>query len=220
MSEVAQAVAGTLVDMFGMPEQDEPPVASEAGAPIEVPEPQIEKDIELPDDIAELLEGPDDDEDVEPVDLDEYQDPDELAREVAKLRKKNKWLEEQNLAKGRKEWTKEAIANFEYINKKNVVQIEGVSRRSFIRAASALNEMVKEQVEPILAERMKKLTAVQTAEQAAAREAAASAWGKPVTGGAPAPAAATTTADERLLRARANRDLTGSIRALIDSGAI
>lgn len=218
MADVASAVAGTVADFFPAAveaAQHEELNSEEVGAPETVPEPKVEKH-ELPDDIAELLEGPDDDDEDEPVNLEEYQDADELARELAKLKKKNKWLEEQNLARGLKDWRKEAIDHFDYINRKNVGQIKGNSRRSFIRAAAALNEQIHDAVQPVLADQVKK--AMTEAQQAKAqkREADAAAWGKPVTGGAPAPAMPETTAQDRLDQARARRDLRGAIAATIE----
>lgn len=219
MADVATAVAGTLVDMFGMP-NDEPDAQPEAGAPApEAPEPEAPDDDDLPDDIAALLDEPDlDDPDPDlEVNLEEYQDTEELARELTKTRKRNKYLEEQTLIKARKEWRREGKKYFPYAE---LDTIEATSRRGFLKQAQTQHEQIKGRVESVLTEERKKLTAAQTAEQVAAREAAATSWGKPVTGGAPAMPPAQTTADDRLQAARRNRDLQGSIRALIDSGAV
>lgn len=182
-------------------------------------DPTVEPDdIEIPDlpeDLVELLDGPDLDDETEPVELDEYQDSDELARELARTRKRNQWLEQRATAVDRKNWVKEAK---QYFPRSNPDRIQATSKRSFLRAARDEHDAVTAQIQPELdrVAALEKAAKEKLAEADRAVEAAK--WGRPVTGaGGPPPS---TTADERLATARRRGSLRESVRALIDSNAV
>ena len=226
MSDVASAVAGTVADLFGGSASDVAPEVvnspEPAGAPEIAQEPVIELpdlSTELPDDIQELLDAPDFDEDPAPTftsSEDEFVDPEELARENAKLRKKLEWEQTQKLNIARKNWAAEATKYFPYARPD---QINATSRRAFLRAAKEQHDAVAVHVLPALEAARKAEAEARAVAEAKVRAEAAEAWGKPTVGGSVAPSEAAQKSDD-LQRARNSRDLAKVARALIDGNVI
>lgn len=231
MSEIADAVAGTVADLFGTPDEaPAEPVNStgDAAAPQDAHEaalavePLATLGDPLPDDVAELLDAPDfDDIDTTPnLEYDpasgEYVDPDELARQLAITKKQLQWEQEQRLKASARSWSQEAKKYFPYSRPES---IKASSRRAFLRAAKDQHDTVAVHVAPLVAkleeERTKVREEVRVEAQAEAREA----WGQPLTGAAPAPSAAAQKADD-LNRMRARRDLKGVARLMMENGEL
>lgn len=188
--------------------------------------PVIDYDPELPDSIRELLEDePDDDDD----DAGRYaapaseQDDDEsfgyedeltkLKRENARLAKKAAWADEQAKSAKLDKWKAEAAKFFPLSNPDTIT---ADSRRSFIRAAEAQHNAVKNN--PTIKRYADQVIAQAQAEadqiRAAARQQAEQAWGKVVSG--PGLVPAQQGSDEDALRnARRKGDLAGAIGHLI-----
>lgn len=231
MSDVSSAVAGTVADLFGEAAvAEETPNSPDAVA--EVPQetaPAVElPDLndDLPDELAAFLEEPDFEE-VETTSLvserfreqladgDEFVDPDELARENAKLKKRLEWAEQQKAKAEQAKWQAEARKHFPYAN---VDSINATSRRAFLKQARAMHESNKALIAPQIEALRAKEAALRAEVEAKVKAELAEAWGKPNLGGGPsgAPVEAAAAADE-LQRARNSRNLAGIAKALMNS---
>lgn len=215
------AVAGTMVDLGLIPDGAEPETVpnSEDAAALEAHETAPIYEVELPDDLERLLDEPafDDPDDDEPETIARYEDeePDELARRLAKTERALTYERDQRLKVSRKNWEAEGT---KYFPLADVSSIKADSRRAFLREARAQHQRTYTLLKPRLdeIEHIK-----QTArEDALAEERArvAGAYGRPMVGAggsAPAP-----TDQERLAASRQKRDLRAGVRALIESGSV
>lgn len=227
MSDVAEAVAGTVADLFGAPVEAEPEAPNSPDAAAEAPQdaapavdlPDLTDD--LPDELAEFLEAPDFDDEPEAVtarDEDEFVDPEELARENAKLKKRLEWAEAQKAKAEQTRWRAEAEKYFPYAH---IDSIQANSRRAFLKAARAQHEANKSLVAPHIEALKAKEAAMRAEIEAKVKAELAEAWGKPNIGGGPsgAPVEAAARADE-LDRARNSRNLAAVAKALIQTNRI
>lgn len=169
----------------------------------------------VPDEIEDFLNEPDVLDDTSPLEIGEYADPEELARELARTQRLLEHERKQRITVSRRAWEAEAKKFFPLAD---ASAIQSDSRRGFLRAAKDQHTrnltVLKPQLDAIAAERR----ANAEANAARERETQANQWGTPVTSaGGPPPS---TTKDERLQAARSRRDLRGGVRALIESGDI
>lgn len=227
MSDVVSAVAGTVADLFGdqtdaaepvtvpnSPEADAPDLAHEPATVL----PDLNPD--LPEDLADYLDAPDLDDD-EPAavwgdepDDEGYVDPDQLARENAKLKKRLEYEQQQKLKVGQKAWAAEAkkIAPLATPD-----QIQATSRRAFLRQARAQHEERFALLKPHIESYEQAKQQLRAEVEAEVRAELAAAWGKPTVGaGATAPGLASAKQDD-LTRARNSRNLAGVARALMNN---
>lgn len=223
MSDVASAVAGTVADLFGgTPAAAEPveaPNSPDAAAPVEAHDaaPAIDLpdlDSSLPDDLAEFLDEPEfDDEPTAQLEEDEFVDPEELARQNAKLRKKLEWTEAQKAKVEMAKWRQEAEKFFPYAH---LDSIAATSRRGFLREARAQHEANKSLIAPHVEALKAKEAALRAEIEQKVKAELAEAWGKPNLGGGPsgAPVEAAAASDE-LDRARNSRNLAAVAKALM-----
>lgn len=223
MSDVSSAVAGTVADLFGeaavAEETPNSPDAVAEGPQETAPAVELpDLNDDLPDELAAFLEEPDF-EDEEPTYTaasdDEFVDPDELARENAKLKKRLEWAEQQKAKAEQAKWQAEARKHFPYAN---VDSINATSRRAFLKQARAMHESNKALIAPQIEALRAKEAALRAEVEAKVKAELAEAWGKPNLGGGPsgAPVEAAAAADE-LQRARNSRNLAGIAKALMNS---
>jgi hypothetical protein len=180
ITEVAKEMLVTSNEAEETPPNSEPEAAANDSQ--ETATDEFNFDIEVPEDLLEELEIPDEeDEETEEEYEDEYEDPDSLKRKLAAERKKVEYLEKQKVEKGRKEWAKEA-AKFFPLSEPYLEKITATSRRSFIREAKAKHEELK----PLFEKFSEKNKIILEAEKAKAieeaRAIAEKAWGKPTSG--------------------------------------
>lgn len=215
MSDIASAVAGTAADLGLVPAEADPTEGLNSEIAVAPEAQETEFNPVLPDDIEQLLDEPElDDESVQAL-VEEIDDPDELARELAKARKQLAFEKDQRVKASRKNWEQEAQKFFPLCDP---AAIHADSRRAFLKAAKAQHQRTYALLKPRLDE-IEQIKAT-AREQALAEEraAVAGAYGKPTVGtGTPPPS---TTADDRLEMARQRRDLRGSIAAMIEAGRI
>lgn len=224
MSDVAQAVAGTVADLFGGPAEAEPqgpnspaaaPEAQDAAPEVDLPE----LTSSLPDDLAEFLDEPDfDDEPAVSLSEDEFVDPEELARENAKLRKRLEWTEAQKAKVEMTKWREEAEKFFPYAH---LDSINATSRRGFLREARAQHEANKSLIAPHVEALKAKEDALRAEIEQKVKAELAEAWGKPNLGGGPsgAPIEAAAASDD-LERARNSRNLASIAKVLMQNNRI
>lgn len=188
--------------------------------------PVIDFDPELPESIQELLaDDPDDDEDDDtsryaaPASESPYELGDEpvgyedevakLRRELAKAQKKAEWADEQARKAKRDKWEAEARKFFPLSSPES---IQADSRRSFIKAAEAQHNAVKNN--PVIMQYREQAIAAANAEAAKIKEQARleaqQAWGKPVAGPGLVPAQQGSYEDE-IAKARRKGDLTSLV---------
>lgn len=211
-----EAVAGTVADLGLIPAEaeTESPSSETAAAP-PAQEAAIDYNPTLPDDLAELLDEPDLTEIDEEVAPDEYADPDELARELAKTRRLLEHERTQRITVSRKAWETEAKKFFPLAD---LTGITADSRRGFLRKAKEQHGRNYLLLKPQLDELAAQKKAADAALAANTRAGEANKWGPPVIGaGGPPPS---TTADERLVAARRSKNLKASVRALLDNGTV
>ena len=224
MSDVGSAVAGTVADLFGdTAVAEDAPNSPDAAAPsaqdAAVSLPDLNPSI--PEDLLEFLEEPDFDDD-EPVatttEDDEFVDPEELARENAKLRKRLEWAESQKAKAEQAKWHEEAkkiapLSRPETINAN--------SRRAFLREARKQHEENFTLLAPHIEAYKAAKESLKATVEAEIRSELADAWGRPNLGGGPsgAPVEAAAAADE-LDRARNSRNLASVAKALLKNDLI
>lgn len=226
MSDIASAVAGTFADLGGVIDEAEPHEDPNSPAPAAAPQAHETAlapdnillnyafDPKLPDDLDELLSLPDD---PTPAQVAAYadEDHDELARRLVATERQLEWERSQRITQGQKSWATEAA---KYFPLSSPDTITADSRRGYLRAAKEQHQRNYALLKPKIDELEATLAAAKVTALGEAREAAAGAYGRPTLSvGAPPPA---TTADDRLAAARGKRDLRGSVRALIDGGAV
>jgi hypothetical protein len=220
-AEVAKAI---LLSDINEAEQEEAPSESEDSAAPEVEEVQEtdfpDLDAEIPEDILEALEVPDEeDEDEEEEEEEyEYEDAEELKRKLTAERKKRKFLEDQKIRQGVKAWKAEAIKYFPF-SESSLDNIQATSRRSYLKAARAEHEKVK----PIV-QRMAKVFQDKIEEEKKkgfeqGRAEAQASWGKPTTGPG-APPVEGELSVEKQLALNEKGGLAAVYRAMMDSGKL
>lgn len=220
---MTNAVAGTVADLFGNPDEAAEEPNSETAAPeAQVAEPEVDFNPELPEDLLEFLEEPDDEEDevqvgtIETDDEEVYLDPEELARQNAKLKKKIEWEQKKALSASRKAWAAEAQ---KYAPLSRPETITATSRRAFLREAKAQHDQNYKLVAPIVDQYRKKEENIRVEVERQVRAELEQAWGRPTVGAAGAPSLASQKADD-LQKARNSRNLTGAVKALINANEI
>lgn len=211
---VEDALAGLGAEL-GLSIDDDDASSETVDAPRALETAEVDYNPRVPDEIEDLLNEPDVLDDTSPLEISEYADPEELARELAKTQRLLEHERKQRITVSRRAWEQEAKKFFPLADASG---IQADSRRGFLRAAKEQHTrnltVLKPQLDAIAAERR----ANAEANAAREREQKAGQWGTPVVGaGGPPP---TTTKDEKLQVARSRRDLRGGVRALIESGDI
>lgn len=184
LSPAAQAAA-ELVEgaarLVEAPEGEQPAEQTPEAAP-ELP--SLEADLsgiedlldEPPEDEVEFEEEPPGE---EPEGEYDYQDPDKLQARLKKLEKQNKWLEEQRVKQGQKNWKAEAAKRFPLAD---VDEINATSRRAFLKAAATQHQRYQKKLSPILSQiEALKGAAIETIREEE-RGRAENAWGRPTAG--------------------------------------
>lgn len=236
MSEISDAVQGTVADLFG----DAPDATTEDAQPEAVaaaPDAEVET-VELPDWEAAgrdlFAEDPDDEPDFaalaeeevaegeDTLTPSEYDDDQtrELKKQLAAERKKAEHFQRRAIETARRSWeadiSEQPWAEFAG----DLSKIKATSHRDFKRQAKAQAranyEIVKPHYEKLKAER-ERLAARVTTE---ARAEVQAAWGRPTVGGSQVPLSAEQRAANDLDRARKRRDIYGATKAMIDEGLI
>lgn len=179
----AEIVAGAA-QLVEAPEQGEQPAPAQTETAPEAPALSFEADTQgiedllAPEDEAEEEEDDYQEPPQEPESYDQY-DPGQLQARIKKLEKQNKFLEEQRVTQGRKQWKAEAEKRFPLAD---VDDIQATSRRAFLRKAAESHQRYQKKLEPILGRLdgiKQEATAAVKAEQ---RAATAKGWGPPTTG--------------------------------------
>lgn len=225
MSDVVSAVAGTVADLFGdqsaAAEPDVVPNSPEADAPDTAHEPANalpDLNPDVPDDLAEFLDEPDEDEPAaawsDDPDEEGYVDPEQLARENAKLRKQLEWETAQKLKQGRKAWIAEAEKIAPLARPETIT---ATSRRGFLRAARQQHEENYTLLKPHIDAYNQARQDVRAELEAEVRAELAAAWGKPTVGAGNAAPGEASVKQDKLTRARNSRNLAGVARALMDN---
>lgn len=231
-AEKAEAAANLMAAFMDEPVQQQQDVeAQETASSPEVddtpeleaePAPSFEYSPEVPEDIlAEIREAEIDDEveqaiasrpaTVEDDQYAEYEsaESEQEVRERIKLQKRNEYLEAE-LAKTRaSSWKGEALKYFP-LSKHKLDSINATSRRAFLKAAKAEHEAILPYVQEALTEAKGFVDGARSEAVAEGREAAAKAFGKPLSG----PDSGTVdaaAANADLENARADARKTGSL---------
>lgn len=247
MSEIADAITGTVADMFGGPGEGE---TEDAAAAVAAPEAEVateqtvepaenawdfeaagrdlfaETDDDTPDFAAEAETDFRADEDREDALAPSEYDDEATAELKKQLRAKTKEAEyhqRRHLETARKTWVADVKGQpwAEFLPNADELAAKATSRREFQRVAKAAAKanytVLKPHYERIAQERTRLLE--QT--RAEARAEATAAWGKPTVGGAQVPAAAdgqpSKDAFDTALR---RRDMVGVTKALIEGNQI
>ena len=194
MSPAAQAaadlVAGAARLVEAPPEGEQPtPETQETPA-----QPSLEADLSGLDDILEDDEEEPAEEPTaypEPDPEDAYVDPDELRKRLAQAEKRNKWLEEQNLVKTRKELKAEIEQRFTLTDpngkKFSLVDADEIansvtSRRAGLKKAKAEHDKLSAKLAPFFGQVKQEQAAEQQAAREAEQQARADQWGQPSAG--------------------------------------
>lgn len=224
MSDVVSAVAGTVADLFGTPAAAEETPNSPTDAAADEPQdaafelPNLNPS--LPDDLVEFLDEPDFDDEVttSSVDEDEFVDPEELARQNAKLKKQLEYVERQKLEATQKAWSEEA-KKIAPLSRPETIKAN--SRRAFLREARKQHEQNFELLAPHIEAYKNARESLKSSIQAEIRAELSEAWGKPNLGGGPsgAPLESVEAAD-KLDRARNSRNMTNVVKALMEGNRI
>ena len=241
MSDVADAVQGTIGDLFG--DQTEEPEVQEPVQETEVETPEVQ----LPDWNAvtsDLFEEDEDDEpdftalaDEELSEVEdntftptEYDDEDtaKLKREALAAKKRAEHYERLHLKSSRKAWEADVRSQpWGELLPKDLSSIKATSHRDFIKQAKTVArsnaEVLKPHLEKLQAER-DRLTELARGE---AQREVQQAWGRPTVGSVRVPPTAAQqqsdvdqAVEDRLVSARKNRSLVDSVKAMIDGGVI
>lgn len=173
------------------------------------------------DDQRALIDEPDFDEEARvevaaEIEADEYEyaDP-EVAAKLRALEKRNKFLEDRDVAKSKKGWVEEAKRVYPDLARLIPGEIEAItatSRRAFLRAADAANTKYATALAPTLARLEAERVAIAAGATEVAREEVANAWGRPAADTLPPLAAAQADA---LQKARATGKLEEQIKVLM-----
>lgn len=235
MSEISDAVTGTIGDLFGDQTEDAPTAEVEEAA---APEAEVEVET-LPDWEAASRDLFTEDEEDEPdfsaladeelssaeaEDLapNEYDDEQtaRLKREALAAKKQAEHYQRLHLKTARKNWEAEVKAQpwGEFVP--DLSAIKASSHREFLRqakaAAKANYTVLKPHYEKLKSER-ERLT--QRAKAEAQTEVQA-AWGKPTVAGAQVPASAEQRLGDSLTEARRSRSIFKATKAMIEEGLI
>jgi len=223
MDEVVLAVAGTVADLFGTTDVAEETPNSPTDAAAETPQVAALPDLNpsIPDDIMEFLEEPDFDEPEPTVtesNYDEFVDPEELARENAKLKKRLEWAENQKVKAEQAKWHEEA-KKIAPLSRPETIKAN--SRRSFLREARKQHEENFTLLAPHIEAYKAAKDNLKASVEAEIRAELADAWGRPNLGGGPsgAPVEAAAAADD-LDRARNSRNMAAVAKALMKGNLI
>lgn len=222
MSEIANAVAGTVADLFG-----EPAVAEETpnSEPTAADEPQVAElpdlNPELPEDILEFLEEPDDDDDEPQVgtfegEEEEYLDPEALARENAKLKKRLEWTEQQKQKASRKSWSEEAKKIAPLARPETIT---ATSRRAFLREARKQHEENFTLLAPHIDAYEKRRAEIEAEVRAEVRAELEQAWGRPTQNAGPS-GTEVTQRNDAIEKARKSRNLAAVAKAMISNNEL
>lgn len=237
MTEIADAIQGTVADMFGAEPEVAPETADAPEAPAQVAE--VETD-SFPDwEAAGRDLFTDDDEDDAPDFTLEAEEPvasedelaptefdDEATRQLKQRllaeRKKAEFYQRQHLKSSRKAWEADVRSQpWGQFLPPDLSAVKAPSHREFKRQARQLAKANYEVLKPHFDRLQSERARLAEIAKQEGRSQAAAAWGKPTVGvvptGAPAEVAATRDA---LAEARAKRSMVGAVRALIDQGAI
>ena len=225
MSDVATAVAGTIADLFGESPAaaEETPNSPTDAAALEAQDAAFELpnlNPSLPDDLVEFLDEPDFDEEITASsdEVDEFVDPDELARQNAQLKKRLEYVERQKLEATQKAWSEEA-KKIAPLSRPETIKAN--SRRAFLREARKQHEDNFSLLAPHIEAYKTARESLKASIEAEIRSELADAWGKPNVGGGPsgAPIEAVEAAD-KLDRARNTRNMTNVVKALMEGNRI
>ena len=234
MSEIADAVQGTIGDLFGDQTEDAvQPEAEQAAAP----EAEVET-VELPDWEAASRDLFTEDEDDEPdfsaladdelsaeeedLAVTEYDDEQtaKLKREALAAKKRAEHFERLHLKTSKKNWEAEVRSQpwGEFLPEK--LDIDATSHRDYLRKAKSVAKanytVLKPHYEKLKSER-ERLTALAKGEAQAEVQAA---WGKPTVAGAQVPASAEQRLGDSLTEARRSRSIFKATKAMIEEGLI
>ena len=238
MSEIADAVTGTIGDLFGDQTEDAvQPEAEQAAAP----EAEVET-VELPDWEAAISSLGDDDEDepdftaladeelstAEAEDLAPSEFDDEitakLKREALAAKKQAEHYQRLHLKTARKQWEAEVKAQpwGEFVG--DLSQIKASSHREFIKQAKATAKTNYAVLKPHLEKLQTAKTQLASQAKTEAQAEVQAAWGRPTVGGAKVPADADQQSQQRLegglTEARRSRSIFKATKALIEEGQI
>jgi len=233
MTDPAQdAAAGIIDDVFADTFSEETDEAAEPEGEAEQQQedgPEI-PDInwEVPEELQEVLDSPDFDEEEEVQEFegegnvnydqeDDFQDPEQLQRQLKKLQKQLRWEQEQKTKQGRKLWADEARKYFQFSNPE---VIQAKSRRAFLKEAQRQHEAVAKVAKPVfdqLAEEKKKIREEALAE---ARAQAEQMWGRPTTGPTGVQNIGETTQSVQRKRLESSRGLTQVLKDKLKTGEV
>lgn len=226
-SEVAASLVGAADETAETPPEaqegaaeavspDEPGEASE-GFSLDIPELPEELAIELAEAEAEAEPDPEPEVEAEEDDgQDWYQDDTEVRRlkaELAKSKKREKYLEEQRIKSGTPAWRAEAAEYFPLAEKSGALdRIAAKSKREFLRQAKARHEEILPAFEAMKSEFESQLAAAKEKMEEEVTSKVQEAWGIPtnVPGTAPEPA---SSSRDRIQSVRKSRDLVDAIKA-------
>lgn len=216
-SEVTGAAAAALledVQADAAEAVEETPVAEEPAAE-EVPalDPEIPGDIQAlldPDpeeDEPEFTDEPDEPETV--AEVEEWEDPGKLRRQLNKLTKKNEYLEKQNLKVQRVKWQEE-IGQYFPLADAAAIAAQSTSRRDALRVANEQHSTAKKGAESIAQHYEQNIEKIVEQRIAQERERLYAQWGRPIGGPGEAPvnAAERAARDEDVQNARTLHERT------------
>jgi len=236
LTEIGEAVAGTVGDLFGGTTEDAPAAEAVEAA---VPETEVEASV-LPDWEAasrDLFQDDDEDEtpdfsaladeelsssEAEDLAPSEYDDETtaKLKREALAAKKQAEHFQRLHLKTARKQWEAEVKAQpwGEFVG--DIGQISASSHREFLRAAKATAKanytVLKPHYEKLAAEREKLSALARQEAQAEVQQA----WGRPTVGGAQVPASAEQKQGDALQEARRSRSMFKATKAMIEGDLI
>lgn len=178
-------------------------------------------DIEVPEDLLEELEVPDEEEEVEEEDEEEeyeYEDAETLKAKNAKLARENQFLKEQKVRQGVKTWKQEALKYFP-LSEYKLDEITATSRRSYLKQARAAEAAIKPTVQKLLGIAKATIDAEKEKARTEARGEVEKAWGKPTTGPGQPPSNADLS-DVDVLQINDKGGLSAVFKQMMDSGKL
>lgn len=242
MSEIAEAISGTVADFFGggdtevAPTEDTPVVAAPEAevAPAETPAPDAwnfdaaTKDLFAADDeedtpdFSALADEPDDTVDDDLV-VSEYDDDQTkaLKKQLLAERKRSEFHERQHLKTARRSWEQDALTQpWGKLVGPALSTIKATSHRDFVQQAKTIARTNAAILKPHYDELAARQATLEEQVRAQLRGEAAAAWGKPSVA-SPGPAAsATEDQTGRLDKAIQRGSMLDATKALIDAQII
>ena len=238
MTEIGEAVAGTVGDLFGGTTEDAPAETTPEAA---VQETEVEAESALPDwEAASRDLFTEDDEDETPdfnaladeelstledetLAPSEYDDETtaKLKREALAAKKQAEHFQRLHLKTSRKNWEADVRSQpwGEFLPE-DLSAIKASSHREFLKQAKATAKanytVLKPHYERLQSER-ERLTALARQE---AQQEVQTAWGRPTVGGAQVPASAEQKAGDQLQEARRSRSMFKATKAMIENDLI